>query len=213
MKKENLNLKCPDCGGDLHEVVASGPYGIKIKLDQCFNCGGIWFDGLELYPLPKDEIEKIDSVKLEKLQEDSCLGNGKKLCPKCGIDLENFKDYNFPESLEAEQCKKCGGIWMNRGEAVGFKEWQEKKKRSSAEPGKKDEAFQKNIKGLLESYRDNDMEKIGKIGKILSLKIDPISGRPLNKGDYGSGEYEKASQAVSTAINIVYLLLKLFLRI
>lgn len=213
MKKEKLNLKCPDCAGDLHEVVAESQYGIKIRLDQCFNCGGIWFDSLELYPLPKDEVGKIDSIKLEKLQENSFLGNGKKLCPKCQIELENFKDLNFPKGLEAEHCKKCGGIWMNRGEAIEFKKWQEEKKKSSADPENKDKEFQENIKGLLESYRDNDMEELVKVGKILSMKIDPITNRPVNEGDYGSDEYNKASNAVSAAMDIVYLLLKLFLRI
>lgn len=212
MKSEKINLKCPDCGGNLCEVAADAQYGVKLKLDQCFRCGGIWFDDFELYPIPKGEIERIENIDLEKLQENVFLAGGDKNCPKCGVKLDDFKDNNFPKQLEAECCGKCGGIWMNRGEAIEFKEWQEEKKRSLANVSEKDEEFRGKIKDMLEVYRDNDFKNIGNIGKMLSLKIDPISKCPLDESDYGSEEYSKASQAVSTAMNIVYLLLRLFLR-
>jgi len=213
MKNTRTNPKCPDCGRDLREVIASSRYGIKMKLDQCFECGGIWFDNLELYPLPKDEIERIESIKLDKLQEDSCLGTGKKMCPKCKIELENFKDYNFPKDLEAEHCKECGGIWMNRGEAVEFKEWQEEKKKSSAYPEEKDKEFHDKMRKLLEGYHDKNFENMGNMGnmgKMLSLRIDPMSNRLLNKSDH-EGDDGNVSQAVSTAVDVIYLLLRLFL--
>ncbi|MFA6097872.1 MAG: zf-TFIIB domain-containing protein [Candidatus Paceibacterota bacterium] len=212
MENAGTNPKCPDCGKDLHEVAAEGQYGIKIRLDQCFDCGGIWFDSLELYPLPKEEIEKIENLKLDKLQENSFLGNGKKACPKCGIGLERLKDFNFPEELEVEQCKKCGGIWMNRGEAMEFKKWQEEKKKSIENPSKKDQEFNDNIKELLELYRDKDMEMVEKAGRILSMKLDSRTMRPLNEADYGTDEYNKAYNAASAAINVLYMLLRLFLR-
>ncbi len=215
MKSEKLmkNLKCPDCGKDLRGVIAESQYGIKIKLDQCFYCGGIWFDGFELYPIPKGEIERIENINLEKLQENVLLAGGDKNCPKCGVKLDDFKDNNFPKQLEAECCGKCGGIWMNRGEATEFKLWQEEKKNSSANPSDKDKEFQKSLRELLETSRNNSFESVGKMGKLLSLKIDPISKRPLNAGDYGSEEYNKAQEAVSIAMNIIYMLLRLFLKI
>ncbi|MFZ2969808.1 MAG: hypothetical protein WA063_01535, partial [Minisyncoccia bacterium] len=108
---------------------------------------------------------------------------------------------------------KCGGIWMNRGEATEFKLWQEEKKNSSANPSDKDKEFQKSLRELLETSRNNSFESVGKMGKLLSLKIDPISKRPLNAGDYGSEEYNKAQEAVSIAMNIIYMLLRLFLKI
>lgn len=212
VESEKPNLKCPDCNNSLKEVLADTYYGLKIKLNQCSDCGGIWFDDPELYPIKKEEIEKLENVDLKKLRENSFLGNGKKICPKCEIELENFKDYNFPRELEAEYCKKCRGIWMNRGEATDFKMWQEEKKKSLANVSEKDEEFCGKIKDMLEVYRGNDFKNIGNIGKMLSLRIDPVSGRPLNKSDYWSEEYSKASQAVSTAVVIIYMLLRLFLR-
>lgn len=212
MKNEKLNLKCPDCGSDLREVVAEIQFGIKIRLDQCFVCGGIWFDSLELYPISKGEMERIESVQLGMLQEDKCLGDGIKKCPKCETELEGFRDGNFPKELEVEHCGKCGGIWMNRGEAIEFKKWQEKKKDAVMHPSEKDKEFQKSLRELLETSHDDSFETIGKMGKLLSLKIDPISKRPLNSGDYGSEEYDKASRTVSAIMGIVYMLLRLFLR-
>jgi len=212
MENSGTNPKCPDCGNSLHKVITSTQYGTQIKLDQCFDCGGIWFDNLELYPLPKEEIEKIENIKLDKLQENSFLGNGKKACPKCGIELERLKDYNFPEGLEAEQCKKCGGIWMNRGEAIEFKKWQDEKKKDSAYVTEKEKKFQANIKELLELHRDRDFEKMGNVGKILSLKLDPRTNRPLYAEEYGADRYDEASKAISAAIGVAYMLLRLFLR-
>ncbi len=212
MKNEKINMKCPDCGNDLHEVTADIKHGVKIKLDQCSRCGGIWFDDFELYPIPKEEIGRIENIDLEKLQENVFWGEGKKNCPRCDVKLDEFKDYNFPKQLEAEFCPKCGGIWMNRGESVEFKKWQEEKRKSSGDISEKDEEFQGKIKDMLEQYRDKDIEKIGNIGKFLSLKIDPLTNRPLNQGDFGSDGYNKASETVSTAMNIIYLLLRLFLK-
>lgn len=212
MENTEINLKCPDCDNSLHKVITSTQYGTRIKLDQCGGCGGIWFDSLELYPLSEGEIERIENIELNKLQESKFLGGGSKTCPKCAVALQNFKDPNFPKTLVVENCPQCGGIWMNRGEATEFKKWQEEKKKSLENPGEKDRKFNDNIKGLLELYRDKDIERIGQAGKILSMKLDPRTMRPLNEADYGTDEYNKACDAASAAISILYMLLRLFLR-
>lgn len=114
--------------------------------------------------------------------------------------------------MVVENCPQCGGIWMNRGEAIEFKKWQEEKKKSLENASEKDREFNDNIKELLELYRDKDMEMVGKAGRILSMKLDPRTMRPLNEADYGTDEYNKAHDAASAAISILYMLLRLFLR-
>ncbi len=215
MKSGKSNLKCPDCNNNLKEVLADTHYGLKIKLDQCFGCGGIWFDDLELYPVKKEEVEKLENADLKKLQENSFLGGGNGLCPICLDKLEIFKDYNFPKQLEVEYCKNCKGLWMNRGEAMDFKIWQESRKSKKEETiTEEDRKFQESIRCLLESDRDKNFETIGKIGKILSTPIDRYGSMGFaGNSSYGDGnETEKARQIAVAIMVIIQMLLRLFLR-
>ena len=197
-------MKCPDCGEELKEVFTTSHYGARIVLDQCFSCGGIWFDNFELHPIPKNEIQNIEKVNMDKLQENSFLGSGDNLCPKCSSKLEIFKDYNFPKQLEAEYCQKCDGLWMNKGEATDFKSWQKKKATKGNISTEEDKKFQEEIKSILVSRKSNDFGMLGKVGKALTQ-------RSVKNGDYVKEETEE-QKAVSFVIGIVSMLLRLFLR-
>ena len=207
-------MKCPDCGENLGEVLAFAKHGVKVKIDQCFSCGGIWFDNFELPPIPKGEIEKIEKINLDKLQEKSFIGNGNSLCPKCSVKLGKFKDYNFPKELEVEYCKKCDGLWMNRGEATDFKIWQEKKKVKNKEVlTEEDKKFQEDIKRMLAFHKSDDFGALGGIGKVLSQRIHPRTLQPLDSsGNYAGGNATGSSKAAFVIMNILYALLRLFLR-
>ncbi|MEA1936504.1 MAG: zf-TFIIB domain-containing protein [Patescibacteria group bacterium] len=214
-------MKCPDCGKNLKEVLASARYGTKIKIDQCQNCGGIWFDDFELLPIPKEEVERIENVNVSKLQKKSLFKDSDNLCPKCLVKLKIFKDYNFPKQLEVEYCEKCDGLWMNRGEATDFKIWQEEKiarnKKVLTENKKvlteEDKKFQEDIRILLASHKGDDFGVLGEVGKLLATRMDPRTLRPL---DSGSGHARRGMTGTNkTALiimNILYVLLRLFLR-
>ncbi|MEA2098393.1 MAG: zf-TFIIB domain-containing protein [Patescibacteria group bacterium] len=198
-------MKCPDCGGELKEVSTTSHYGIKIVLDQCFSCGGIWFDNFELHQIPKKEIQKIEKVDIDKLQENSFLGKGDNLCPKCLTKLEIFKDYNFPKQLEAEYCQNCSGLWMNRGEATDFKSWQEKKiAKSNKLLTEEDKEFQEEIKNILASHKSNNFNTLGRIGKTLT-------DRSIRNIGYIEEETDE-QKAISFVIGIISMLLRLFLK-
>jgi hypothetical protein len=50
-------MKCPKCGMDLQEIELHG-----VKVDQCANCGGIFFDAGEL-----EQFEKHDAGVLNRV--------------------------------------------------------------------------------------------------------------------------------------------------
>jgi len=53
-------MKCPKCGLDLDEVVFS-----DVRVDKCFNCGGLWLDDGELDTLVQKEsgfLAKLRSI-------------------------------------------------------------------------------------------------------------------------------------------------------
>jgi len=43
-------MKCPKCGGQLHEVTFRG-----VSIDRCSFCGGVWLDAGELEKLAGEE--------------------------------------------------------------------------------------------------------------------------------------------------------------
>jgi hypothetical protein len=60
-EKEKLRelhfMKCPKCGMDLQEIELQ-----SVRVDQCANCGGIFFDAGEL-----DQLSKKDAGVLGKV--------------------------------------------------------------------------------------------------------------------------------------------------
>ena len=50
-------MKCPKCGMDLKEIELQG-----VKVDQCANCGGIFFDAGEIDQLAKKDEGVVGKV-------------------------------------------------------------------------------------------------------------------------------------------------------
>ena len=71
-EKHNRPLQCPGCGSSLKEVCAEANYGRYLLLDQCPDCGGIWFDNWELYYLKNGEANRLDPIDSEKLLTLAC---------------------------------------------------------------------------------------------------------------------------------------------
>ncbi|MGH7891940.1 MAG: zf-TFIIB domain-containing protein [Thermodesulfobacteriota bacterium] len=54
--KTTCYMRCPKCGGNLHEVAFRG-----IRIDRCGNCGGVWLDSGELEKLAGTEDKSVIS--------------------------------------------------------------------------------------------------------------------------------------------------------
>lgn len=99
----------------MREVAARARSGYLIALDQCADCGGIWFDRWELFPLHHAEVSRLDPVDGERLcsaVDDRRPGN----CPRCGVLLREFRDVNLPADAEVARCFVCEGMWLQRGQ-------------------------------------------------------------------------------------------------
>ena len=117
-------LDCPQCGREMAEVAARATPGILIQLDQCKQCGGIWCDKWELFPLDSAEAEKLDPVD-ENLLRNSVLPTKKTLyCPRCADELAVFADPILPKEIQLQRCRHCDGLWLNRGQFRRYKEYQ-----------------------------------------------------------------------------------------
>lgn len=124
--KEDAKLKCPECGGALNEVYAEATYGRVILLDQCAECGGVWFDRWELYFVKGASLKSLDTVDVKSLLAENPLRKGTERCPRCDETLIPFKDPMLPKDALIERCGKCSGLWLNRGELTRYANHKEK---------------------------------------------------------------------------------------
>ncbi|MBN8548646.1 MAG: zf-TFIIB domain-containing protein [Deltaproteobacteria bacterium] len=106
-------MQCPACSRPLKEVTAG-----DIQVDVCHGgCGGIWFDDGELDQF--DEQSEIAAEVLLKEENGATVKtDGKSLrhCPRCENEVLVRQFFDPKNQVEINQCWKCCGIWLDRGE-------------------------------------------------------------------------------------------------
>lgn len=191
IQQDHKDNPCPGCGGNLKEVYAEANYGRYLILDQCQDCGGIWFDRWELYLLKDNEACRLDLVDSERLSTFLSFKKGPGLCPRCKIDLEGFKDLNLSEDTRIERCPRCNGLWLKRGE---LKRYVNHKKAS----GKTQTA----CPSLSQEDHQKRLETLQGLGMALSTRVTPEIN--LDEPERGGTELTK---------DLVFLILQVLLRL
>ena len=119
-------MDCPKCIGKLQkkEISISEVYKIKelqgsglsynLEVDQCFVCGGVWFDKGELTKYTTEKLTIIDSPSLGK-DLDRELDTKEAKCPRCKVVLKKTP-YEKDQAIIMDVCEKCGGIWLDSTE-------------------------------------------------------------------------------------------------
>lgn len=119
--------QCPACDRAMKEVSVRANPGTLIILDQCESCGGIWCDKWELFPVRPDEALRLDPLDQRLLN--APVGPKKFLCcPRCRDRLAIFHEPLLPTDIQLQRCRRCEGIWLNRGQFVRYKSFQRKKR-------------------------------------------------------------------------------------
>lgn len=117
-------MQCPKCHNVLIRITSSlgkryttgKKEGEKIRLevDQCFECNGVWFDAEELESYLFENLTIINSAEISPILKQ--IHNEKiGLCPICDIELSKEqapKDKN----VIIDKCYKCQGIWLDMTE-------------------------------------------------------------------------------------------------
>ena len=116
-------MKCPKCIGKLQkkniEVNSANKDGkatdkYSLEVDQCFSCGGVWFDRGELEKYTKEGLTIIDSPSLGP-DMDKEMDQKEGICPRCQLVLDKVP-YQKDPSIMLDTCHKCGGIWLDSTE-------------------------------------------------------------------------------------------------
>lgn len=106
-------MNCPKCKTNKlsHAVQVGG-----LIIPQCSHCRGLWFDKDELRKAKDEKIKNADWFDIDLWREKTKFHGkeGKRLCPRCRLFLWelNYGDSN----IRIDVCKKCEGIWLDRGE-------------------------------------------------------------------------------------------------
>ena len=113
-------MKCIKCVSDLVPVTLD-----SVEVDQCPQCGGIWFDLGEL----KEVLEKDESMRLQaKLKtkprgkRDSKLDAKKAPCPRCGGKGNMIQVKDVGHDIHIDTCPVCYGQWLDGGELTILRE-------------------------------------------------------------------------------------------
>jgi Zn-finger nucleic acid-binding protein len=183
-------------------VKTQSHYGSPVLLDQCPECGGIWFDQAELYRVRLDESVNIEIDK-EALTKEKILNTPSLFCPRDRSPLKSFKDPHFPEELIVESCSSCGGFWFNRGEFENYRDYRRQKINQPS-----DEKLEEEVRLMLEAEGvGGKYQTLAKLSQFLLTPLDRTTLKPLE------GRYQnQAHQAVNTVSLIIKILLELFLR-
>ena len=98
-------MKCPECDGRMIEQTTMG-----VTVDQCEECGGVWFNQGELRPY----LQRLRSSKEHSVPSDAELQLAEigeaTLCPECG--RPSFRTGVYRRQ-KFSVCGSCRGIFLS----------------------------------------------------------------------------------------------------
>ena len=108
-------MKCPNCKHELKNLVYK-----DIELDQCLNCGGMWFNGGELRSTKDREDEFLRWLDIDLFSDPKQL-SGSYSTMTCPQDQEPLYEISYDNAdIKVDVCRKCRGVWMDKGEYDGI---------------------------------------------------------------------------------------------
>ena len=105
-------MLCPNC----HKSMSLLKLG-NVVLDECIQCGGLWFDKDELKDA-KDEVDPdLRWMDFEIWSSQALFSvNEKSLeCPRCPETAMRGINYQKPD-IDITFCPRCEGVWLNAGD-------------------------------------------------------------------------------------------------
>jgi len=201
-------MKCPNDNTEMYQVKIEGHYSQPILLEQCKECGGIWFDEAELFSARRGEAEKIEVFDSKSLWTPTNIEKRILRCPLDQSELFRFKDRYFLKGIILERCPSCNGIWLNRGDFTKFQQARQELKQTK-ERSSKDKRLEEDIKRTLSAHRaeaaSNTLEKLG---RFLSMPIDRATLLPLEYSEKQPGQGKTGNLILDVLMLILMALIR-----
>ena len=197
---------CPNDNGALHHTTVPSHYGQKVIIDQCGDCGGLWFDAFELYKVKPGADELVEDLDSTSLTTPTNIINTPLRCPRDKTVLSQFDDPRFPGDIILMRCSSCQGFWLNRGEFTRFQQARETLK-APREKSLEDEILDQKVQKLLAAHRaGSSSDVLAKAGAFLSSPVGVSTA-----GMSGSGhEFGQNENHLNAILNILTVILRLF---
>lgn len=130
-------MRCPNCSHNLQIANYKG-----IEVNQCQNCGGVWFDFKEL-----DDLE--DTVLSDDESKGTLVWDKKPSDKKCPICSKKMVGFNYRlNNLYLEYCEDMHGYWLDRGEEERVVEEMKERTEMLEKKYKAEDEWTKNLKQL-----------------------------------------------------------------
>jgi len=201
-------MKCPNDNAEMTQVKIEGHYGQPVLLEQCKECGGIWFDEMKLFSARNGEAEKIEVFDSKNLWTPTNMAKRIRRCPLDQSELFRFKDRYFLKGIILERCPSCNGIWLNRGDFTRFQQARQELKRPK-DRSFKDKRLEEDIKSIFAAHRtETASNTLEKLGGFLSMPIDRATLQPLEQ----SGNQLEQGKTGNSILDILMLVLMTFIR-
>ncbi len=87
----------------------------EATLDVCSKCGGQFFDSGEMFAAFGI---KADPTYWDRPETGGPTRTGDVPCPRCEAHLLTQEIRHEGQAVEIDRCGKCGGLWLDAGEAT-----------------------------------------------------------------------------------------------
>ena len=105
-------MQCPQCQQEMHTIEMDAS-----TIDECNQCGGIWFDQGELeevFESAHPDLAWLD-IDFWNNQDDFQVSTTDLPCPRCSrYYLTRIADPDT--ATTAALCNHCHGIWLEKGQ-------------------------------------------------------------------------------------------------
>ncbi len=107
-QEKQAGLPCPACVKAMKSTQIEG-----MSLELCYECGGLWMDRGETERLlQREQLPYSLENPPARDPKSVVVPHGQRRCPKCESPLV-LADI---EGVDAEGCRGCGGLWLEKGE-------------------------------------------------------------------------------------------------
>jgi Zn-finger nucleic acid-binding protein len=138
-------MDCPKCRST--ELTQKRVADADVTIDTCPSCGGVWFD--------RGELERLMGSAGAELRMPDTARRSPRRCPKCSGVMYAFY---YPRTfVSVDMCRKCPGIWLDRGE---YTEIKTVRKHVGSETAEREAAEAGGAKGTLLRFIDTAMQAL-----------------------------------------------------
>lgn len=109
-----MGINCPACENKLSKVLVNG-----VIVDVCQGgCAGIWLDSKELGKIKECSDETEILFNLKRNPDLRVESQKTRTCPVC--IGQNLVKKTYFDKVKIDECRKCGGMWLDASELSYF---------------------------------------------------------------------------------------------